>query len=85
MRDFSPTDTGAEHESSSSEDEDGLEVQPTSSDDKDPGYRPSDSHSSSEEDESNYVRRRPRKTENCLEIHGGPVILGPRRTSRLEH
>ena len=77
MRDFSPMDTGTEHESSSSEDEDGLEVQPTSSDDKDPGYRPSDSNSSSGEDESNYVRRRPRKTEKYLGIHGGPVILKP--------
>ena len=75
MRDFSPMDTGTEYESSASRDEDGLEFQPTSSDDDDPGYQPSDSNSSSEEDESNYVRRGPWKTKKQVETHGGPVIL----------
>ena len=68
-------DTGTEYELSSSEEKDGLEVQPTSSDDDDPGYQLSDSNSSSEEDESNYVRHRPRKTKKHVETHGGPVIL----------
>ena len=68
-------DIGTEYESSSSEDEDGVEVQPTLSDDDDPGYQPPDSHSSLEEDESNYVRRQPRKTKKHVESHGGPVIL----------
>ena len=75
MRDFSPMDTGREYESSSSEDEDGLEVQRTSSDDDDPGYQPSGLHSSSEEDDSNCVRRRSRKTKKHVGIHGGPVML----------
>ena len=78
MRDFSSMDTGTENESSLSEDEDGLEVQPTSPDDDDPGYRPSDSHSSSEKDESNCVHCRPRKTKKHVEAHGEPVILKPR-------
>ena len=75
MPDFSPMDTGTEYESSSSRDEDGLEFQPTSSDDDDPGYQPSESNSSSEEDESNYVRRRPWRSKKQVETHGGPVIL----------
>lgn len=75
MRDFSPMDTGTEYESSSSEDEDGLEVHPTSSADDDLGYQPSDLHSSSEEDESICVRRRSRKTKKHVETHGGLVML----------
>ena len=89
MRDFSPMDTGTENESSSDEDEDGLEVQPTSSADDDPGYQPSDSHSSSEEDESNCVPRRSRKTKKNLGIHRGPVMskrhhLGSRGLCQLK-
>ena len=68
MRAFSPMDTATEYESSSSEDEDGLEVQPNPSDNDDPAYQQSDSHS------SNYVRRTWR-TKKHVETHGGPVIL----------
>ena len=77
MRKVSPVDAGTEHVSSSSEDEDGLEVRPTSSDDDDAGYRPSDSSSSSKEDESSYVRRQLYNSKKHAKTHEGPIILKP--------